>query len=57
MPRFSREESAVLIEIAQTFASTTKDEKVRARLNNATRKLRQCHDHHVKQAAEHGRKT
>ena len=57
MPRFSREESAILIEVAQTFASTTKDEKVRSRLNSATRKLQQSADHHARRAAEQGRKT
>lgn len=41
MPRFSNEERAVLIETAETFARTTLDPKVRARLNSAARKLRQ----------------
>lgn len=56
MPRFTTDESAILIELAETFAATTADPKIRAKLNSATRKMRQAHDHHTRRAAEKARK-
>jgi hypothetical protein len=56
MPRFSKEERTVLIEVVSTFAETAQDAKIRARLNSALRKLKASDEHHAKREAE-GRKA
>lgn len=55
MPKFSQAERTVLIEIAETFARTTEDEKIRARLNSSIRKLRQSDAHHAQREVEQRR--
>jgi len=55
MPRFSSQESTVLLEVVETFAGTTQDAKIRACLNSISRKVRQCRDHHVRRATEQRR--
>jgi hypothetical protein len=52
MPRFSKEERALLIEVADTFARTTEDRKVRGHLNNAVRKLRHSDEALTRREAE-----
>lgn len=41
MPRFSNEERRILIEVAETFADSTPDPKVRGHLRQAVRRLRE----------------
>lgn len=52
MPRFSKGERQVLIEIATAFAETTQDRRVRSWLNSALRKLKASDEHHAKREAE-----
>lgn len=41
MPRFSNEERRLLIEVAETFAGSTPDPKVKGHLLQAVRRLRE----------------
>jgi len=52
MPRFSNEERGLLIEIAETFARTSDDKKVRGHLISAARKLRQSDEAMTRRHAE-----
>ena len=55
MPRFSSHDSTVLLEVVETFASTTQGAKIRACLNSISRKVQQCKDHHVRKAQQERR--
>jgi hypothetical protein len=55
MPRFTKEEAELLLEVVEPFARTTQDRKIRTRLNIIENKIRQCKDHHVRNATEQQR--
>jgi len=57
MPRFSREERAVLIPAVEDFAKEALDPKVRGRFKDILRKLQQSDKHHAEQAAAQRRKA
>ena len=56
MPRFSKQERTVLIEVVSAFAESSPDRNVRSFLNSALRKLKASDEHHAKKEAE-GRKA
>lgn len=55
MPRFSREERAVLIPAVEDFAKEAPDPKVRGRFKDILRKLQQSDTHHDRRAEEQRR--
>jgi hypothetical protein len=52
MPRFSKEERAILIPAVEAFASEAPDPKIRGRFKDILRKLQQSDSHHSQQAAQ-----
>lgn len=57
MPRFSKEERAILIPAVEAFASEAPDPKIRGRFKDILRKLQQSDNHHSQQATARRRKA